>query len=283
MKRLLYILLLLPLFVHGQLLSTDDYTLPDYAFKFNGTDNFIDCGVKVQGQTPIDITVKFSTKSFFAYQVVFGCQTANSVNGIKFRINSSTGILAIVIGDGTSYQNINTFTLSINTLYLLNISWSGISGDSIYVTLNGTTNAYLTTKDWIGDSYRNLNFGYSYYYLYGKIYYYKYTINNSSEVFVPVNEGLQDTVYDVNSGTKYHISGTVNNDQWVRQSDYSYNQNYGCTKVSYGGQDIYIPYKTDKTPIYDHSQPVINAAETYKEYPYHPPRLIMVDGKLIRK
>lgn len=80
------------------------------AYYLNGSDNYIDTGVKVQGQIPIQTHIKFLTTDITTdYQGLIYCGSGgSSQKGIYIRITKITGELLIAIGDGIGYGYVST-------------------------------------------------------------------------------------------------------------------------------------------------------------------------------
>ena len=270
MKRLIYILFFLPIFVNGQILEKPSYPFQDYAFDFSA--NYIDLGEYVQGQTAFDFKCRIKVDNFDNYIGIFNCKHESStIKGMYLRINITTGEIVILIADG-SYQIISTgINLIIDSLYDIEVNWDGLIGtNNIFLTVNGSTTTYSAAKEWTGNSAFHLEvgkYGTSQYYFPGKIYYFSYIINGNPEKTVSLSEGHGSTVYEVTTGTAFTINGTVTQSQWITQTDCQYNEDYGVTKVKYNGDVIFVPYKIDKTPIYNHSNPIMDASELFINYP----------------
>ncbi len=157
------------------------------AYVFNGTGNYIDTGIQVQGQMPIGFEISVNISNMSGNKIIFaaGCQTSTS-KGIVLRALSSTGQLQILVSDGTNYTGIiNTgVTLSVLTDYIIAFEWAGLAIDDSILTINGSATTHNLGAEWTGVSNNNFKVGWlaSTQYLTGSISYYAYTINGNDKV-----------------------------------------------------------------------------------------------------
>ena len=289
MKRLLYILLLLPLFVQGQALKSGNDLLSTHNFKgsycFRGfypdihyDGNWINCGFKITGRTPMTFAAYVYNTDFTSFvNDVFLCGGHDYAgNGIS--ISLRYGKVFITINDGVSKLYLYSPVLNYG-LNLIQLSWSGLANDSIYLYVNGSLfSTFFTDKDWIGDSHFNLQIN-SYYNghttSHNNIFGIKYWKSVESDydapnpyIYYPLDECDWDfsTVYDASGnghngvayGTHYRIVCSEN----------TYNLQNGCTKVTYGDKTVFVPYLMNGTSQYSAVSPVINAAESHRDYDY---------------
>jgi len=268
MRKLIYIFLLLPIFVNGQILENPSYPFQGYAFQGDGVANYID---KVD-----EIFTSWTLFFKIPEKPVYGS------NWICYFKNTP-----IINLDNIDYENIHLhhfgFTLVAGKEYDIIVKSKGT--DSLSLFVNGS---FITTIDVSfdgGTNYLNTSYLFTYssgYYRYnGKVthigvydtelsdstilkYYSDGILPDNPDFFYIFSAGNGSTVYDVSGNGK---NGTLYGSNYWTESDNTYNDNYGVTKLKYNGDVIFVPYNIDKTPIYNHSNPIMDASELYINYP----------------
>jgi len=226
--------------------------LPSMALRFNGSDNYIDCGLPIQGRTPIKFTFTIIPNNVTSWQGIIGGRLVySSQRGVTIVISSS-GELKTNISNGTTSGFIGTgIVLSINTLYDVIFEWDGLIGsNNIKYTVNGIEYLSSANRDYIGSSL-NLSVGvYSTYFYEGRILNYSYTINNQPKV---TNNLDQREFYNTNKLlTTSNVQHTFNGvpTAWVRddrkQSNVANNIGYGVINSQ---PTLVVPLNANLKPV----------------------------------
>lgn len=189
------------------------------AFKFElANNNVINTLQKINGEQSIDITVHFKFFEEATFQVLFeaGGSTASS-KGLQ-AIIYPTRNLRFNIADGDTKTTFSSnLTLADNTEYILNINWSGISGEPINITANGSTYSASPTLSWQGATVASLNIGSPTFDISSEMYYFEANINGGGlAIKIPFTTAI-DKVYDIENGNELNISGTYNQSQWIKR------------------------------------------------------------------
>ncbi len=245
-----------------------NYNLGNYGFNFNGTDNAIRILAHLVGGESIYYKSKIYGFDSGFYGSFFSCGgTVAYQKGCSLFYHKVIGF-RLFVSDGTT-QTITNLAggslISIGGNHEIEFSWSGVSGEDATIIINGVSYTNTINRDWIGSSPFYVYFNQQ---SYSAAYYVKGVINYIlfNDLNIPLSIGYSNKIYDVNLGTEYTILGTVLQSQWVTQDTYSYNEDYGCTRVKYNGQRVLVPYLLDKTELYTSVAPVLNAAETTEEF-----------------
>ncbi|KKM16303.1 hypothetical protein LCGC14_1687220, partial [marine sediment metagenome] len=104
----------------------------------------------------------------------------------------------------------------------------------------------------------------------------KITVNSVVKANWQFVEGSGNTVYDV-SGNENHLTGVNTDDSsWgvIDTPEEDYLAEHGVTIVEYSGITRLVPFLSSKVSQYDDVSPVINASETYIDYPQNGRNLI---------
>jgi len=211
------------------------------AFKFNGTDNYVDSGIKVTGGTPFFFDGLYKPESFTSAAAIFSCGgTTAPQKGFYLRTSPTSGIMQVVVCDGSAYA-VQTFTPSlpaipINQWVRVSLAWNGLIGGTITIIINGTTYTATASKTWVGDSYHNLLIGSQTTALYrfnGVAAFADFNINNLGTSRIVLATGSGNKIYDVDFPVPaYTVLGTIDSNSWVKQDEYHYNIENGFNLVS---------------------------------------------------
>jgi len=231
------------------------------ALIFNGTDNWIDIGGRVQGGNPIRYENTLISTNLAGYQGILNCGAyGDTSKGLLVRIKPD-GALLIEVCDGASKVSITTpVMIHKDVIHKFIFDWSGISGDNAVITVDDTTVTRAISIDWIGDSHLDMQIGSKFTGHFdifnGRILSYSYTINNQPKVTnnLEQNTILSDRIlYTDTTGIQHTFLGDktdcFKNDDRVKPFDADINTiGYG---IKNSLPDVLIPL--DKTTL----QPVI--------------------------
>jgi len=200
---------------------------------YANTDNKINTSDYQQGGTPFYFEIQYIPKSFSTTQGLFNTAYSSTQKGFIISQKNISGSLSIGIFNITSvlYSTVNTVIL--NNVNTVTVSWNGLIGGVVTITINGVVETFIATISWTGNA--SLSIGLLHYltnYLNGVVLYVKYNINNLPQKYIPFVQKLgvaMPTVYDVNSDTAYTIAGTVTSAKTVAQDSYFYAQTQGYT------------------------------------------------------
>ncbi|KKK92913.1 hypothetical protein LCGC14_2698140, partial [marine sediment metagenome] len=87
--------------------------------------------------------------------------------------------------------------------------------------------------------------------------------------YYPICEGQGNSIYDVSGNGRHGVGTNVANNNWTVQDlpDEDYLAEFGVTVVEYLGTTRLVPFLNTKVSQYSSVAPVINAGETYTDYP----------------
>jgi len=221
-------------------------------FKFNGSDNYINTGEYITGQTPINFKCKFSKAVAADIEPLLGTWNIVANKGIDILAFGSDRF-RMRISDGSSYVMLYVTVPAFVALQLYDfeLDWSGISGEDITITFDEVEYYVTATLDWSGipdravyiGTYGNTTIKFN-----GVITNCEYTINNNQSKLIPFSLGSGNKVYDVNSNTEYTILGTVNATNHILQDEYHYNILNGFTDsvgVKYPASKLNLGYNVE--------------------------------------
>ncbi len=189
---------------------------PDYAFDFNGEDNAVVFDEKLIGKQAINFTaygVENITNN--AYSVFFDSGAKNKyTKGVGLFHHRTVGFRLFVSGNGRrDIFHIGGFLQEY--VSVLNFQWSGISGDTATLNIDGQTFNKIITNDYDGESTSNINFFKPYYSVSSRFKGVTAGFEFNGKIF-ELNEGSGHQIKDRVSGQMYDITGTVNQEQWIK-------------------------------------------------------------------
>ncbi len=217
--------------------------LQSWAFKFDGTTNYVNSGLKVTGGKPIYLDTLIYPDLSIAGGIM-GCgAAADTQKGAYIRYYIATGILFVKISDGTT-GTVHAFTsasaLVGNQWNRLKLTWDGVAGHDITVDVDGRTESKPAVRSWVGDSFSELTVGRSAsngFFFKGIVAFADIEINNLGLSRIVCATGDGNKIYDVDYNIERTVLGTVNASNWVKQDEYHYNILNGFNKIG----DAYIP------------------------------------------
>lgn len=271
MKKLIFILLFLPLISFSQYTTSGDYAFDNYCFKGDGVGNYIDFGSDIINSNTWTIAFTVDDLSNIGF---ITCKSISSGNSIYY----NAGLLYytggnVVIGSG--------YDLSDGNKHSVIMRYGG--SVSIYIYVDGVAQGASISGGILTVGILFQRYDDAFYYEgnawdfrlwdtdIGETECLKYHTNTMTSepnvAWLNCNETSTDfaTFYNsVSGGT--HGTGYGTNFRDTCSSNTS-NELNGCTKVVYGGQEILVPYLLDGTSQYSAVSPVLDAAEKYREYP----------------
>lgn len=280
MKNILIILILLPLLNFAQVLkTTTSYNLGNYCFQGDGANNYVDYGTNVETSLSGNYSLYFRIKTTTtATQMIIQNRLPNFNNdGFACYISSAApSEITIAYDNGASAVSDRTTGANIN-----NGVWHDVfvtyGGGNTTITVDGTSrmNSSLTkTYGQYSDFLVGVLFDKASNHFDGCVadirvfntsFVYSELGNNTPIFYPPLGEGYNNQSYDVSGNS---IIGTINgSDYWSDCSVNTTMEDLGCTYVTYGGHAVLVPYLLDGTELYTSVSPVLNAAETTREYP----------------
>ena len=134
------------------------------------TNAFIYRNEYIVGGAAWDVTIRFKVDSGAGNNPLINCggYTGN-VKGLMLRCNS--GAINVFTANGTTSVSSNfAHNIANNTWYTLRFQWSGVEGEVMTVTVNGSSLTATTNKAWVGNSTDTISLGrYSTIYMTGNI------------------------------------------------------------------------------------------------------------------
>ena len=124
---------------------------------FNGSNGYVDSGIKQEGQQPIDVDLYGNLTDVVGDPIVASCGGIGSVKGIAIMwLNDD---IRIYTSNGSASAFVTIFNILTAGNYIFTLSWSGNVADQAAVTFNGVINNITLSYEWVGDSGQNWRIG----------------------------------------------------------------------------------------------------------------------------